>query len=187
MLLLDAATAVFGELGYHGASTHAIARAAGVSQPYVVRMFGGKEALFLAVLERSVERMIDAFAEARAAHLANPEGDTLTRIVGERYVDLLSDRGLLRSMMHAFMLGSDPVIGPAARAGILRVHAYLREELGIDAADAHHFLATGMLMNTVVALRLADDFDREPAVRELLGEMLPTKLPTLLALARDDR
>ncbi|MBN8883980.1 MAG: helix-turn-helix transcriptional regulator, partial [Salana multivorans] len=39
-LVLSAAAEVFGERGYVGATTDAVARAAGVSQPYVVRMFG---------------------------------------------------------------------------------------------------------------------------------------------------
>ncbi len=46
--ILEAATVVFGERGYHGATTDAIASAAGISQAYVVRMFGSKEELFIA-------------------------------------------------------------------------------------------------------------------------------------------
>ena len=41
-----------------------VARAAGVSQPYVVRMFGTKENLFLEVLERALERLLGAFRAA---------------------------------------------------------------------------------------------------------------------------
>jgi AcrR family transcriptional regulator len=59
VLILEAATAVFGEQGYHGATTDAIARAAGVSQPYVVRMFGSKEALLGAEHAHDV-RLADA-------------------------------------------------------------------------------------------------------------------------------
>src|SRR4051812_8152560 len=60
-LILAAAAEVFGERGYVGATTDAVAKAAGVSQPYVVRMFGTKAALFRAVLERSLDRLIDEF------------------------------------------------------------------------------------------------------------------------------
>src|SRR5690606_34498401 len=66
-LVLTAATAVFGERGYVGATTDAVARAAGVSQPYVVRMFGSKEALFLAVLGRALDRLLETFRTAIAA------------------------------------------------------------------------------------------------------------------------
>ncbi len=60
-LVLEAATLVFGERGYFGATTDGVAKAAGVSQPYVVRMFGTKETLFLAVLERALERLLRTF------------------------------------------------------------------------------------------------------------------------------
>ena len=38
----------FGEGGYHGTSTEAIAREAGISQPYLFRLFRTKRELFLA-------------------------------------------------------------------------------------------------------------------------------------------
>ncbi|MCU1580821.1 MAG: TetR/AcrR family transcriptional regulator, partial [Microbacteriaceae bacterium] len=44
-LILEAATRVFGDRGYIGATTNLVAVAAGVSQPYVVRIFGTKEKL----------------------------------------------------------------------------------------------------------------------------------------------
>src|SRR5579862_1959395 len=43
--LLDAACQVFGEIGYHGATTNAIAAAAGVSPATLYQFFPNKEAL----------------------------------------------------------------------------------------------------------------------------------------------
>ena len=65
-LVIQAATAVFGDYGYYGTTTDQIARAAGVSQPYVVRMFGTKERLFTTVLERALEMLLDTFRAALA-------------------------------------------------------------------------------------------------------------------------
>ena len=59
--VLDAATRAFARTGYAGTSTDVVAREAGVSQPYVVRMFGTKRDLFLAVFERSTHRIQDTF------------------------------------------------------------------------------------------------------------------------------
>jgi len=126
-LVLTAATAVFGEHGYVGTTTDAVAKAAGVSQPYVVRMFGTKEALFLAVLERALGRLLDAFEAA-----IDEGGDDLHQRIGAAYGELLSDRGLLLSLMHAFVLGSDPTIGNAARRGFLQVYALLRHRLALS-------------------------------------------------------
>ena len=71
--ILVAALAVFGARGYEGATTDEVARAAGVSQPYVVRLFGSKENLFLAALDDSLARLLGAFRAALATE--DPEGD----------------------------------------------------------------------------------------------------------------
>lgn len=184
-LVLEAATRMFGERGYHGATTDAVARAAGVSQPYVVRMFGSKEALFLAVLDRAADRLLDSFRAAirdNAAGVSRGEPDDVEHRIASNYAELLADRGLLLSLMQAFLLGADPVIGPAARSRMRMVYQLLREEAGMNAAQAHEFLSAGMMLNTLVGLRMPDDYEREPAVRELLDEALPTKLDFLLSL-----
>jgi AcrR family transcriptional regulator len=184
-LVLEAATRVFGERGYHGATTDAVARAAGVSQPYVVRMFGGKEAMYLAVLDRAIDRILACF-ESELDNLAidglTGDEDALSECLGRSYVDLLADRGLLLSLMQAFMLGSEPVVGPHARRAFRRVYAFLRTRAGLTPEAAEQFLSYGMLLNTVVGLRMADDYASDAGVRELLDEMLPTKIDVLLEL-----
>jgi TetR/AcrR family transcriptional regulator len=179
-LILEAATAVFGEHGYEGATTDRVAKAAGVSQPYVVRMFGSKEQLFLDVLHRALDRLLAAFRAAIPG-----DRDTLSHRLAFAYVDLLDDRGVLLALMHSFVLGSDPVIGKAARKGFLEVYALLRHEAGIEAEEVRLFLANGMLLNTMVAIRMSDDFDSDPDARELLATLLPEKLDLVLALGRD--
>lgn len=183
-LILEAATVVFGDFGYFGATTDQIAKAAGVSQPYVVRIFGTKENLFLEVLQRSLDRLLATFRGVVADH---PPGTDLAQQLGMAYVDLLKDRGLLLSLMHAFVLGGEPVIGPAARACYLAVYRFLREEAGFEAERARDFLAAGMLINTVVGLRMSDEYASNPAARELLEAAVPGKLPVVLTLGREQR
>jgi TetR/AcrR family transcriptional regulator len=180
-LILAAAAAVFGERGYVGATTDAVAKAAGISQPYVVRMFGTKAALFQAVLERSLDRLISQFREEIAGH--RPTDGDLPMCIGRRYVELLADRGLLLSLMQAFMLGADPEIGPTARAGFLRVYRLLRDEAGFSPDDAARFLEGGMMINTLVGLRMGSEFDTDPDARELLTAAMPTKAFLLRDLA----
>jgi AcrR family transcriptional regulator len=181
-LVLTAATAVFGERGYVGATTDAVARAAGVSQPYVVRMFGTKEALFLCVLGRALDRLMEAFSIAIEA---DPGGtpERLHERMGAAYADLLGDRGLLLSLMHGFVLGADPVIGAAARKGFLEVYRVLRHRAGFSPEEARMFLAHGMLLNTLVGIRMADDID-DPDARELIESVAPNKSELLVRLSR---
>src|ERR1700733_7845886 len=98
-LILEAATAVFGERGYVGTTTDAVARVAGVSQPYVVRMFGTKETLFLEVLHRALDKLLATFRTALADGVAAGESAQIVgHRIGQAYGDLLSDRGLLLSL-----------------------------------------------------------------------------------------
>lgn len=181
-LVITAAMAVFGERGYVGATTDAVARAAGVSQPYVVRMFGTKEALFLAVLAHALERLLDTFRAVIADGPGAP-GELHQRI-GRAYADLLTDRGLLLSLMHGFVSGADPVIGKAARRGFLDVYRLLRHDAGFSAQEASDFLAGGMLLNTLIGIRMADDYDVDPDAKELIDSAAPTKAELLVRLSR---
>jgi len=67
--VLDAATHLFAARGLHGTTTADIARQAGISQPYLFRLFGTKMALFLAAADRAYGRM-DAAVPATAVTLA---------------------------------------------------------------------------------------------------------------------
>jgi len=175
VLVLEAATAVFGQRGYAGTTTDQVATAAGVSQPYVVRMFGTKEKLFLAVLQRALDTLMSAFRRALADESPIPVHDRM----GTAYADLLTDRGLLLSLMHGFVLGSDPEIGKLARCGFLEVYKFLKDEVGMTPAEASDFLAHGMMLNTLVGIRMTDEFDTNPDARELLETAMPTKLAVL--------
>jgi len=171
-LVLEAATRVFGEFGYVGSTTNQVARAAGVSQPYVVRMFGTKEKLFLEVLRRALGALLGAFR----TEIARDSDVHLARRLGAAYVAMLRQRGVLLSLMHGFVLGSDPVIGAYAREGLLEVYGVLRDEAGFSPAESQRFLATGMLVNTMIGTRMIDDFDSNPAARELLEAAFPDTL-----------
>src|SRR3954451_24742774 len=70
-LVLAAATRSFARTGFAGTSTDAVAREAGVSQPYVIRIFGTKQDLFLATYDRAA----DAIYETFTAVVSAPEFD----------------------------------------------------------------------------------------------------------------
>lgn len=55
--LLELAEALFAERGYAGASMDELARRAGVTKPVVYELFGSKDGLFGACVDRSIERL----------------------------------------------------------------------------------------------------------------------------------
>ena len=176
-LVLTAAMEVFGDNGYIGTTTDMIARAAGVSQPYIVRLFGTKEKLFLEVMQRALDRLFETFEKALPG---DPE--TVGRRLGLAYVELLNDRGLHLSLMHAFVSGNDPVIGKAAREGFISVYKYLREFGGFTGPETETFLAHGMLINTMVGLRMTEVYGADPVAKELLDCTFGEKLDVAMNL-----
>src|SRR5690348_13214996 len=104
--IVCAAISAFSATGYAGTSTDDIARGAGVSQPYVIRLFGSKQRLFVAAVEYAARQIEETFRASGATEL---EG------LGESYNTLLERYELLGTMMHGFAASNDPEIGERVR------------------------------------------------------------------------
>jgi len=171
-LVLDAATRCFGRTGFAGTSTDAIAREAGVSQPYVVRIFGTKQALFLESFARAGQRIRDAFAAVIADHFDPEDEDDQARL-GAAYTDLLADRELMLVLLHGFAAGDNEEIGARARASMGEITALLRGA-GMSAEQVRDFVSKGMLLTVLMAMRapehLAGDADLASLVTCAFGE-----------------
>ncbi|GAA1944537.1 TetR/AcrR family transcriptional regulator [Microbacterium deminutum] len=178
--IVAAAMAVFGAKGYEGTTTDDVARTAGVSQPYVVRLFRSKENLFLAAMQAALDELMRVF---RATLADSPSDRPVAKRIGEAYVDLLSTRGLHQTLSHAWLLGGHPVIGPAARHGFAQVWQFFRDEAGFEAEQARSFLAEGMLINVMIGMRLVDDYGSDARITELFRACFPTELPHILDIA----
>ncbi|WP_062314875.1 TetR/AcrR family transcriptional regulator [Demequina rhizosphaerae] len=178
--ILAAATVVFGDRGYAGGTTDAIAKQAGISQAYVVRMFGSKENLFLEVSRRATGRLRDAF-RGIIAGFTGEEGNLERQVLlGRAYGELVADRGTLLTLLHLFGLGQDPVFGPEARESFLDVYRIVRDEAGFSAEEATQFFARGMLNTILLALRMPDVKD-DPRAFELLSSSMGEQCETILA------
>ncbi|MET0812059.1 MAG: TetR/AcrR family transcriptional regulator [Microbacterium sp.] len=173
--IIEAAIAVFGAKGYVGTTTDDVARAASVSQPYVVRLFGTKENLFLAALASALEDLLAAFAMVPPVEDLHARGE----LMGQAYLGLLQVRGLHQILSQAFLLGAHPVIGPAARSGFAQVWRYLRDA-GFSAEEAQKFLAAGMLINTMLGLRMTEEYGKDAGMTELFDECFPVSIDMVL-------
>lgn len=154
--VVEAAVQAFSEAGYAGTSTEDIAKIAGVSQPYLFRLFGSKQALFMAAVERGFERTRIAFTDAAQHPLPVTDFDPILAAIGARYAELLKDRTLLRLQLHAYAASSDPVIRAFVRGEIAKLIATVSEASGVDPANLRDFFAQGMLMNLAAALELTE-------------------------------
>ena len=164
--MLNAASIVFGERGYTGATTDAVAKAAGVSQAYIVRTFGSKENLFVETASRAVDKTIEIFRTA-AQGVESPQ--ELIREMGHAYVKLVADRGILLTMMHLFTMGHHERFGQLARDEFMRIYRVLHHEIGMSPKATEKFLAKGMLINTVLGMRLTDVMKTDPDIQGFLA------------------
>lgn len=149
--IVAAAVERFAAEGYVAASTEAIARDAGISQPYLFRLFGTKKELFLACHDRCMERISETF---RAAARGSGQEERLTAM-GKAYMDLLADRRLLLFQMQSYAASADPDI----QAHVRRHYGDLVKEVTrLSGAGPHEvwtFFAHGMLLNVIASLDLA--------------------------------
>jgi AcrR family transcriptional regulator len=140
----------FGEGGYHGTSTEAIAREAGISQPYLFRLFKTKRDLFLACVDRCYGQVSDVFREAAEGA---PEGEKISAM-GRAYEQrLLPNRHALLFQMQAYST-SEPEIRSYVRAGYLELRRNVAELAGVSEDETWTFFAHGMLLNVVAILDL---------------------------------
>jgi AcrR family transcriptional regulator len=137
--------------GFRGTSTEVIAREAGISQPYLFRLFRTKKELFLACTDRADERVREVFL--RAAEDA-PPGQVL-KTMGRAYIDeLLPDRHAVLMQMQGYAATSDPEIQAHVRAAYGRLVAEVTQLSGATSEDVWTFFAHGMLLNITAALDL---------------------------------
>src|SRR5437870_6124332 len=97
--VLESARHEFAQHGLHGASTDAIARRAGISQPYLFRLFGSKKELFLAVNDACLASTLETFRSAAAGK----SGTAVLRAIGDAYGRLIEDdRDMLQGQLQAY-------------------------------------------------------------------------------------
>ncbi|PPK68543.1 TetR/AcrR family transcriptional regulator [Actinokineospora auranticolor] len=156
-VVLRTAIGAFATRGYYGTTTSEVAKAAGISQAYVYRLFPDKESLFVAVIEHCSTRMREAFADAAAKAEGTAPAAVLDAL-GEAYARLIVDRDLLLVLLQATCAATEPAIGDAIRACYAREVEYVRAVTGADDEAIQRFFARGFLCNTVLALG-ADTID----------------------------
>jgi AcrR family transcriptional regulator len=152
--ILDAALVVFAEHGLHGASTEEIARRAGISQPYVFRLFGTKKELYLAVVARCFRQTLDMMQRAAEGK----RGEEALRAIGAAYGEVLAtDRTYLRAQMQAYAASEDAEVAAVVRDGFGDLVAYVERVSGLETDEISRFFANGMLMNVLASMRAPEE------------------------------
>ncbi len=151
-MVLSAALSEFARAGFDGTSTETIAHRAGISQPYLFRLFPNKKALFVAAVEQCFRLVLDTFEQVTE----NLAGEDAMVAMGEAYGKLIADRDLLMLQMQAYARCDVPEIRDATRDGYGHLWEAVARIGGCDEDSIREFFARGMLWNVVAAMQLHD-------------------------------
>jgi AcrR family transcriptional regulator len=151
--VIKAAVKEFAAQGFHATSTAAIAKRAGISQPYIYALFPNKRELFLAADRYVVDRIRGAFLEA-----ARGKRSTEARLeaMGNAYMELLANRDEIRFQMQAHAAAGNPELAEPVRQEFLGLWEDIKQMSGASDDQVREFLAKGMLLNVIASLELAD-------------------------------
>ena len=175
--LLDAASRVFARRGYHAAAVDEVAEEAGFSTGALYSNFDGKEDLFLALLQREIERQVAAVA----AVVADRETlDERARGGAEYWIEFLDrepELVLLFMEFWAFAVRNPEVRSRFAaryaevRSSLARIIDQGARELGVELARPPEQLAMAIdaLADGFALQKLADP---ESVPDELFGDAL---------------
>jgi AcrR family transcriptional regulator len=151
--ILQAAMQAFAEKGLHGTSTETIARAVGISQPYLFRLYGTKKELFLAAVRRCFDDTLDRF------RLAVQEGTPVlpvTHWFGQAYAEMLRDGTKLRMQMQSYAACDDADVRRVVQTGFGEVTEYVAAVAGVETSRLATFMGRGMLLNVMASMDVLD-------------------------------
>jgi AcrR family transcriptional regulator len=151
--LLDAAREVFVARGYHAAAMDEIADRAGVSKPVLYQHFPGKQELYLALLDESVEQLIEA---VRTALRSTNDNRARVNATFSAYFGYVAEhRGTFRLVFESDF-ANDPAVRErletADRKCADMVSQVIKEDAGL-ADDEAHLLSIGLVGMAQVSAR----------------------------------
>jgi AcrR family transcriptional regulator len=149
--VLSAAVTEFAKSGYAGTSTDAIAARAGISQPYLFRLFGTKKDLFIATHDLVGSRIVTALTRA----IEGLDHEEALHAMGMAYLQLMQDPEMLQVQMHGYAAAtSDPDIAAACRKTFEVLWHLVKDKLELDPEMIQDFFANGMLISVMSAIDL---------------------------------
>jgi AcrR family transcriptional regulator len=154
--ILAIAVRHFAEGGYTGTSTEAIAKEAGISQPYLFRLFRTKRELFLACSDRACDHVSEVFRHAAEGVPAAERIDAM----GHAYVaELLPERHEIMLLLQSYAACADREVQAHVRARFGQLVEEVAALGGVPVTETFEFFSHGMLLNVIAALDLPASAD----------------------------
>jgi AcrR family transcriptional regulator len=188
--VIKAAMTEFAVHGLDGTSTEAIAERAGISQPYIFRLWPNKKDLFLAAVDACFDRTEVVLTKAARGlsedeiagrvcpaghhppehpHLLKSRVDPRIHAMGHAYLQLLTKREALLMQMQAYAACWDDDVRKLVRARWQRLRQLVADLSGVDGHELSDFFARGMLLNVAACMHLPTSGDPDKWAHEVLG------------------
>lgn len=152
--ILEAAVTVFAERGYEGASTDVIAKMAGISQPYLFRLFGTKRELIIATVQR-------CFADTEGLFIRSAKGlagEEALHAIGDAYIEEIRTSPLkLRAQLQSYSACDDLAIRAVVAEGFGSLVRLVEQLTGMGPQRLSEFFAQGMLLNVLAIMGQMED------------------------------
>jgi AcrR family transcriptional regulator len=151
--LLDAALEVFVSQGYHAAAMDEIAERAGVSKPVLYQHFPGKLELYLALLDESVDTLLET---VRDALQSNPDPKQRVAATFVAYFEYVGGEGEAYRLVFESDLSNEPAVRErldrVQRECAMMVSQTVRKDAGLSDDEAH-LLSVGLVGMAQVTAR----------------------------------
>jgi AcrR family transcriptional regulator len=163
--VLAAAIIEFAAHGLYGASTEVIAERAGISQPYVLRLFKTKKALFLAAVEHVTGQIMRSWSTALEGVDDSVPPQLRLQMLGERYAGFVGEVNALRLVLQSFSSAEDPEVRALSHQCLKMMHAWVAEKTGAEPVAIQQFFAYGMMLTVAASIRAGEAAETEDWAR----------------------
>ncbi|HEY2279318.1 MAG TPA: TetR/AcrR family transcriptional regulator [Streptosporangiaceae bacterium] len=151
--LLGAAQEVFVSQGYHAAAMDEIAERAGISKPVLYQHFPSKLELYLALLDESVDALIDTVRQALSSTTENKQRVAAT--FGAYFSFVANQDGAYRLVFESD-LSNEPAVRERLDRSVQEcaemISDVIKEDAGIP-VEAAHLLGVGLVGTAQVSAR----------------------------------
>ena len=154
--ILEVAVHEFALHGLSGGSTELIAKAAGISQPYIFKLFGTKKELFMAAYDHVCARLDETYVDALKRHPGNPQA-----ALDEAYRLLLDHRADMLMQLQAYAAAGDPEIQVAVRERERQALSEFQTLTGASLDQVRAWFAKGLLLTVGAALELPEYLEND--------------------------
>jgi AcrR family transcriptional regulator len=169
--LLEAALEVFVSRGYHATAMDEIAERAGVSKPVLYQHFPGKLDLYLALLDESVDNLVDTVRDALASTTDNKQRVAATF---SAYFEFVAGKGQAFRLVFESDLSNEAAVRDrierSQRECAALISEVVRQDAGLDEDEAR-LVSVGLVgLAQVTARYWLGTCDRVP--REIAEQLV---------------